>query len=116
MRGVQDQRQGAVCGVRDLHQGSVQLLHDGVARMEQDEPHFLLSEKLLSEVQMKVKSSSRDLTLSEKVILHKDSAFLGLNFEDELAVRSLPVEVKMPQPVDWAAQHVQGLRHLLQFG
>ena len=106
--GVQDQRQGAVCGVRDLHQGSVQLLHDGVARMEQDKPHCLLSEKLPSEVQMKVKSSSCDLTLSEKVILHKDSAFLGLNFEDELAVRSLPVEVKMPQPVDWAAQHVQG--------
>ena len=48
---------------------------------------------------MKVKSSSRDLTLSEKVMLHKDSALLGLNFEEELAVRSLPVEVKMPEVV-----------------
>jgi hypothetical protein len=32
-------------------------------------------------------------------LLHKDSALLGLNFEEELAVRSLPVEVKMPEVV-----------------
>ena len=67
VHGVQDLSQGAVCGVRDLHQGSAQLLHDKVARVEQDEPHFLLSETLLIEVHMIVKSSPRDLTLSEKL-------------------------------------------------
>ena len=118
VNGVQDLRQGAVCGVQDLHQGSTQLLHDGVARVVQDGPHetqvqsfvnFLSSEELPCEVQMNVKSRTRDLTLSEKVLLHKDSAVLGLNFEEELAARSLPVEVKMPEVV-----HLDILTHPLE--
>ena len=98
VRGVQDQRQGAVGGVRDLCQGSAQLPRDGVVRMDQDDPQFL-GENLASEVQKEVKSTSRDLTLSEKILLHKDSVLLGLNFEEELAVSSLPFEVKMPEVV-----------------
>ena len=103
-----DQRQGAVGGVRDLCQGSAQLLRDGVVRMDQDDPQFL-SENLASEVQKEVKSTSRDLTLSEKILLHKDSVLLGLNFEEELAVSSLPIEVKMPEVV-----HLDTFAHPLE--
>ena len=87
-----------VCGVQVQRQGSAQLLREGVVRLEPEDPQFL-GKNLANVVQKEIKSTSRDLTLSEKVLLHKDSILLGLNFEEELTVSSLPFEVKVPEEV-----------------
>jgi hypothetical protein len=66
--------------------------------LEPEDPQFL-AKNLANVVQKEIKSSSRDLTLSEKVLLHKDSILLGLNFKEELEVLSLHFEVEVPEVV-----------------
>ena len=87
-------------GRQDLHHGAVPAVQDGAHRTQQESLVSLDSrDELPRGDKFNVLARDSGPTLSERVLLHNDAAFLGLDFMKELAVEAPQVRAHVPVDV-----------------